>query len=417
MTTASTAPTNPGTAPAMTGTPKRPRDIRLDFFRGVCLVIIYIAHIWDNPWASLIPARFGFSDATEIFVFCSGMASAVAFGGVFARHGMLMGAARILHRCWQVFWAHIGLFLVVMGILVGADRLLQTGGSYIAGIGLDDALNGHGPDMLFGLVTLRFVPNFFDILPMYLAVLAMIPLVMLVAREDKRLLAMGLVALWLVAATGALDLPATSWSPAPGAIAKTWFFNPFSWQLIFFTGFAFMLGWLPPPPVTRALIGLSVAILVLSVPLSWWPGLEASTTLLSWSETIAPLTNKTRFGVLRFGHFLALAYLAYVAAGERGAALRGPVVDAFRRLGQQSLAIFLSGMTLSFIASIALNLMGRSILATAVINLGGIGILVVIAKVVTWFKSQPWTKSPARPVASTASATAAATLPEAAASS
>jgi hypothetical protein len=84
---------------------KRPRDVRLDFFRGVCLVIIYIAHIFDNPWAQAIPARFGFSDATEIFVFCSGMASAVAFGTVFERRGMLIGIARIAHRCWQVYWS------------------------------------------------------------------------------------------------------------------------------------------------------------------------------------------------------------------------------------------------------------------------------------------------------------------------
>ena len=37
-------------------TTKRRRDPRLDFFRGVCLVIIFIAHIWDNPLASYIPA-------------------------------------------------------------------------------------------------------------------------------------------------------------------------------------------------------------------------------------------------------------------------------------------------------------------------------------------------------------------------
>jgi hypothetical protein len=371
---------------------KRPRDIRLDFFRGLCLVIIYIAHIWDNPWASFIPARFGFSDATEIFVFCSGMASAVAFGGVFARRGLLLGTARIAHRCWQVYWAHIGLFLVGMGVLVAADRWFETGGSYIAGIGLADAFKLHAADMLFGLVTLRFVPNFFDILPMYLVVLAMVPAVMQLAAEDKRILAMGLLALWVVAGTGALDLPATTWPGPEGAAAKTWFFNPFAWQLVFFTGFAFMMGWLPPPPVTRPLLALAGAVVVVSVPLSWWPGIEASPLLQQWTEALAPLTNKTRFGVLRFVHFLALAYLAYAAAGKNGARLTGRWVMVVVKLGQQSLAIFLAGMVLSFIASIALNVTGRGVTATAMINLGGIVVLIGIAKVVTWFKSQPWNK-------------------------
>jgi hypothetical protein len=381
--TTHSAPTKPA---------KRPRDVRLDFFRGVCLVIIYIAHIWDNPWASYIPARFGFSDATEIFVFCSGMASAVAFGGTFAKQGHWIGTARILHRCWQVYWSHIGLFLVVIGFLAGVDRVFATGGSYIAGIGLASAVTAHAADALFGLMTLRFVPNFFDILPMYLIVLAMLPLVMLIAGQDRRVLTMVLALLWATAATGTLDLPALSWTPDDGSPAKTWFFNPFSWQILFFTGFAFMLGWLPPPPVSRLLLTASAAFVIISIPLAWWPGIEASPLLLSWTEAIAPLTSKTRFGLFRFLHFLSLAYLAYVAVGAGGSRLAGPIVDALCRLGQQSLAIFLSGMVLSFIASVALNLIGRSFLATAMINLGGVGILIVIARTVTWFKSSPWTR-------------------------
>ena len=54
--------------------------------------IILIAHIPGNPWTLWIPARFGFSDATEIFVFCSGMASALAFGTIFRRAGWLLGS-------------------------------------------------------------------------------------------------------------------------------------------------------------------------------------------------------------------------------------------------------------------------------------------------------------------------------------
>ncbi len=55
----------------------RVRDPRLDFFRGIAMFVILIAHVPGN-WLTLwIPARFGFSDATETFVFCSGMASAI----------------------------------------------------------------------------------------------------------------------------------------------------------------------------------------------------------------------------------------------------------------------------------------------------------------------------------------------------
>ena len=372
---------------------KRPRDVRLDFFRGVCLVIIYIAHIWNNPWASFIPARFGFSDATEIFVFCSGMASAVAFGSVFARRGVWIGAARIAHRCWQVYWSHVATFVIVAALMVAADKWLPSGGRYVAGLGLETALGDHARDALLGLVTLTFVPNFFDILPMYLVVLAMLPPVVALASYDKALAGMTLIVLWAVSATGILDLPAEPWSIST-AEAKTWFFNPFSWQLIFFTGFAFMRGWIPAPPADRRLVVASAACLVMSIPVSWQVALGASDTLQAWNTALGPLIAKTRFGVLRFVHFLALAYLAYVAAGENGSRLRGTVVDWARQLGQQSLAVFMTGLVLSFAGSILLNMAGRSILSCAVVNLGGIAILVFTARAVAWFKSSPWLSEP-----------------------
>ncbi|MGB0904763.1 MAG: OpgC domain-containing protein, partial [Mangrovicoccus sp.] len=83
----------------------RIRDPRLDFFRGIAMFIILFAHIPGNWWTLWIPARFGWSDATEIFVFCSGMASAIAFGGAFARKGWWLGTARVAFRIWQVYWA------------------------------------------------------------------------------------------------------------------------------------------------------------------------------------------------------------------------------------------------------------------------------------------------------------------------
>src|SRR3546814_2318146 len=70
------------------------RDPRLDFFRGVAMLIIFVAHVPDNPWAGFIPARFGWSDATEMFVFCSGFAAAIAFGGSFATAGFGYGTVR-----------------------------------------------------------------------------------------------------------------------------------------------------------------------------------------------------------------------------------------------------------------------------------------------------------------------------------
>jgi hypothetical protein len=101
----------------------RVRDLRLDFFRGLAMFIILFAHTPGNFLTSWIPARFGFSDATEIFVFCSGMASAIAFGSTFDRAGFGLGTMRVGYRIWQVYWAHVGLFFATAALLAYLTNL------------------------------------------------------------------------------------------------------------------------------------------------------------------------------------------------------------------------------------------------------------------------------------------------------
>jgi hypothetical protein len=219
----------------------RPRDPRLDFFRGLTMFIILTAHVPSNWLALWIPARFGFSDATEVFVFCSGMASALAFGRVFRERGVAMGAVRVGFRVWQVYWAHVGLFIAVAAAMAALNMTGLFAVDYVGQLNLRlffDSVETTLP----ALMTLTYVPNYFDILPMYLVVLALMPVVVALAQIDRRLAAAGVLALWLGANLGGWALPAEPWSD------REWFFNPFGWQLVFFTGFAFMARWLPAPP-------------------------------------------------------------------------------------------------------------------------------------------------------------------------
>ena len=102
--------------PAPAPTSKRPRDERLDLFRGITMLIIFVAHVPANSWNAWIPARFGFSSGAELFVFCSGFASALAFGATFVRRGWWLGTARILQRLWQVYWAQPAAILPMLQV-------------------------------------------------------------------------------------------------------------------------------------------------------------------------------------------------------------------------------------------------------------------------------------------------------------
>lgn len=375
---------------ASSDTAPRQRDIRLDFFRGLGMFIIYLAHTPNNVWTLWIPARFGFSDATEIFVFCSGVASSIAFFKVFDRYGWGVGTARVAFRVWQVYWAHVLLFIAVAALLAAVDTLGGLGTTYKDSLGITRFFLE--PELLLpGYLTLTYVPNYFDILPMYLVILALMPLVVGLMRVSP-LTSMAFVgATWLVASFGYLDLPAEPWSD------RTWFFNPFSWQLVFYTGFFIGLGFVRPPRPTRGLVLACVAFLLLTVPIAWYRArywLDVL-PLLDWWQGLQPLRDKTHFGILRYLHFLALAYLAWLAAGDQGRRLLAvprlvPLVNVVRRVGQQSLAVFLLSMFLARVAGMVLDLIGRTHLHWALVNLTGFAVIALAAYMVGWFKSTPW---------------------------
>ncbi len=503
--------TTSGSLPSNTA--GRQRDPRLDFFRGAAMFIILLAHTPGNPWTLWIPARFGFSDATEIFVFCSGMASALAFGTVFMRHSWFMGTARILFRVWQVYWAHIGVFLSTALLAFAIDHF---------GIGLPDKRYIAEPyvvpffeqtgETVLGLLTLTYVPGMFDILPMYLVILAMVPVVVAVYRAGGRWAVFALVGgVWLATnlagyayryEPGDPEAVPAGWQaalialgqafwflnlPASPFVERTWFFNPFAWQLVFFTGFAFGMRWLPSPPVRRWLVVLALGYVVLVIPFAWFrihagQYLPEEWALQQWiSDTrsaIEPLWWKTWIGGLRYLHYLALAYVAWVAVGPGGKRLsegltpprpaRGPVlalagavalltvpytyvaeikalapaldrwfletiplipdqriqlvqilhlaalvvmgwaalgprgrhwlahdlviraVPVIRKVGTQSLAVFMVSIFLARFNGWVMDMIGRDAWKVAAVNLTGFAILIAVAYVVGWFKSQPW---------------------------
>ncbi len=381
------------------------RDPRLDFYRGMAMFIILFAHTPGNFFTSWIPARWGFSDATEMFVFCSGMASAIAFGRTFDRAGWALGTARVGYRVWQVYWAHIAMFFTIAMMMAYWDNTGLFDKSYINSLNLAHFFRDT-PQNIVGIFTLTYVPNYFDILPMYLVILAMMPLVMAVSRINLGLTAALVIAVWffaqllLLKELGnpelALNLPAEPWS------SRRWFFNPFGWQLVFFTGFAFMRGWLPAPPVKIWLISLAVVIVILNVPFSNIGMREFGFDWArDWRIGHKWMINKPDFGILRYVHFLALAYLGWVAAGEGGKRLISTgrswvsvvwaqVVFTIMKVGQQSLVIFVFSMVFARFSGLLLDQMGRSTLKTTLVNFLGMAAIIAVAYFVSWIKKHPW---------------------------
>ncbi len=374
---------------------KRVRDPRLDFFRGVAMLIIFVAHVPGNIWSWFIPARFGASDAAEMFVFCSGFAAAIAYGGSFARAGFWAGTARVVHRIFTLYIAHIMLFLAVAILVYIASNVTFLEKDYISGLALNPFFRDPG-QQLVGLFTLTYVPNYFDIMPMYMGVLALMPLIILFQRAHTALAYAFVIILYALQWNLQWDFPA-----APFNEKYVWFFNPLGWQLLFFTGFFLSRGWLKPPPINPLFIGIAIAIVILGYVTGNWNFMRAFPEFKEFRDLIKPyVLGKTDFGLLRYAHFLALAYLCVALLKGREQILFARIFDPIRKVGQQALATFLFSMFLSRVAGMAIDYFGKDSWVVSAINIVGLSLVIGLAYLVGWFKSDPWRK----PAPSTAQA-------------
>lgn len=364
--------------------PRSPRDERLDLFRGLAMFIIFIAHMPENPWFGFIPARFGFSSAAETFVFCSGLASSFAFGRVFINYNVWEGTKSILFRLWDVYWAHIGLALALITLSIAAMEITAVG--YPAKLGLGWFF-AHPEEGWLKLMSLRLMPNFLDILPMYLVILGMIPFVMLLAHLSP-FLAMGmLITLWGSVQIFGLNLPG---GPEPGMV---WYLNPFAWQLIFFTGFAFGMGWIKPPRLRKAvLFYVCVIFLLLSIPVNFWGFTESFSALEAAHDWLLPQGSKTNFHALLYVHFLCSAYVALTLIEPYRAQLQHfwPLI----LVGQHALATFIASILLASLGGMILDVVGRGWAIVALINLIGFFALVGVAKLASLYRDRKTRRKP-----------------------
>jgi hypothetical protein len=362
------------------------RDPRLDFFRGSAMFFIYIAHCRGNFLWDYIPARFGLSDAADTFVFLSGMAASIAFGGTFVRQGMLIGTARILHRCWQLMVGHLGLFFTCAMVVVAGTRIFGDT-DYVDVLELQRFFTDT-PDALIGLFTLTYVPHYFDILPVYIVILAMVPLAMGLARVNPLLVPVASITLYALAVGLGLNFQANADEQAE------WYFNPFAWQLIFFTGFVLGRGWIAVSLESKALLHASIAVLVTGLAVSLPAVINAVPAVDALRQWVHDHTDKTNLDLLQYLHFLASAYVAVVLLRGRIQILLTPLLRPFVKCGQQALAVFLSGMVLSHVGGMMFDHAGTGPVVQIAVNGVSFGLLFAVAYGVAWIKSAPWKRRP-----------------------
>src|ERR1700719_2027503 len=202
------------------------RELRLDLFRGLALWLIFIDHLPPNLLTWFTIRNYGFSDATEIFIFISGYTAAFVYGRAMLESGFVVATARILRRAWQIYVAHVFLFTIFLAEISYVATSFENP-LYSEEMGIMDFLKQ--PDVtIVQALLLRFRPVNMDVLPLYIVLMASLPLILLLMRW-KPDVTLGLSVL-LYAATWEFDL---YFSAYPNGF---WAFNPLAWQLLFVFG-------------------------------------------------------------------------------------------------------------------------------------------------------------------------------------
>src|SRR5262249_41305257 len=149
------------------------RDLRLDLFRGLALWLIFLDHIPSNVVSWITIRNYGFSDATEIFVFISGYTAAFVYGREMKNRGTVVASARILKRAWQIYVAHIFLFVVYRAEIAYVASSFDTP-LYSEESGILIFLKQPAVTLVQALL-LKFKPANMDVLPLYIVLLGGFP--------------------------------------------------------------------------------------------------------------------------------------------------------------------------------------------------------------------------------------------------
>jgi hypothetical protein len=356
------------------------RDLRLDLFRGLALWLIFLDHIPSNAVSWITIRNYGFSDATEIFVFISGYTAAFVYGRAMREHGFVVASARVLKRAWQIYVAHVFLFAIYLAEIAYVAHSFENP-LYTEEMGVLDFLKNPDVTILEALL-LKFKPVNMDVLPLYIVLLVgFAPVLWLLLRAPSLALVLSGVLYALMYVFG--------WN-VPAYPNGVWVFNPFAWQLLFVFGAWCALGGaakLAPWINSRATIAAAAAYLVFAfcITLTWYfprLGLFVPKFL---NDIIYPI-DKTNLDVLRILHFFALAVITLSFVPRGWPALKNPIFRPAILCGQHSLAIFCLGVFLAFAGHFMFTEISNRLPMHVFVSAAGIALMVATARLLSWYK-------------------------------
>ena len=360
--------------------PLRERDLRLDLIRGLANWAIFLDHIPHEVLSSITTRNYGFSDAADLFVFISGYTAALVFGRVMIERGYLAAASRLVKRALQLYAAHIVVVVVYIAVIASVSRGLHD----------PNDLNVFNVAVFISkplwesiqALALRYRPVNLDVLPLYILLLATFaPALWLMVRKPLLTL-VGSMVVYLAGRHFGWNLPT---SPS-----GSWYFNPFTWQFLFFLGAWIALGGaqaIQSIVRTRTVFWLAIMYLIFAFVVTMATHTPDLGNLLPpWISQPFDPNDKTNLAPYRIVHLVALAIAVTRFLPADSPILRWRWLTPPIKCGQNSLQVFCIGIVLSFCAHAVIELSLNSFLVQIVVGATGILLMTAVAYCWTWPK-------------------------------
>ncbi len=360
--------------------PSRDRDLRLDFFRGLANWWIFLDHIPNNIVSWITPRNYGFSDAADLFVFISGYTASFVYARIMLERGFMIGTSRLLRRAWQIYVAHVLLFVIYLAE-IGWLATRYDNPVFAQKFNVMGFLHDPFTTLYEGLI-LKFKPVNMDVLPLYIVLIACFPPVLWMMTRRRNLTLALSVALYFAARHFDWNLPSY---PSGG-----WYFNPFCWQLLFVLGAWLALGGARetmPVIQSSTLLWAGGAYLLFALVMTMASSFpEFTQPLPDWLYDSFNPNDKTNLAPYRFLHFVVIAFLVVRFVPRDWHMLERPVSWPLIVCGQQSLEVFCVGIFLSFAAYFVLVEVSSAIWMQVLVSLLGVAVMTAVAAYRSWSK-------------------------------
>lgn len=347
----------------------------VDFWRGFALVTIFINHIPGIFFEKLTYRNLSLSDSAELFVFLAGWSLRHVVGRPEDPTPIHHLFFRLVGRALTLYAAHLMIVMLAIAMLAATSKLLDN----------PLLLEWHNAAAVFsnpvethiGLVLLSHQLGYFDILPLYIVLMLVAPIIAIVHRLIPNLLIPLSAAIYFSALVFGLTVP--TW-PAEGQ----WFFNPLCWQFVFVLGFSISRergpgGWVRANIGWIRLIALPIVIAcAVLVWQRWWPD-----PLRVPEPKLLFIAGKTFVTPLRLIQFLALVAVFSILYPSLEKAVPS-IVQFLSMLGRNSLQVFCAGSILSLAGQLLHFYYEGSVIIDTIVVIAGIMMLGLAGWLTEW---------------------------------